>query len=85
MRANRQTARLSSWPYAIGFGDDIDAGLQDLVKKDLTGWLESVNDLPSGEGAIAMTNLGDGRIRANIQIRWDEKGEQQLIAVETIL
>ncbi|ABA89397.1 type IV pilus minor pilin PilV [Syntrophotalea carbinolica DSM 2380] len=85
MRANRETARLSSWPYEIDFGNTPDGGLPTLVQQDLTGWLGSVDDLPNGEGAITMTNLGNGRIRATIQVRWDEKGDPQLITVETIL
>jgi type IV pilus assembly protein PilV len=85
MRANRETARLSSFPYQIDFGGDPDSALSTLVKEDLIGWLGALNALPNGEGAITMTNLGGGRIRANVQVRWDEKGEQQLITVETIL
>ncbi len=85
MRANREIARLSSWPYQIDFGSNPDAGLPALVQQDLTGWLDSLDDLPNGQGSVAMTNLGGGRIRATIQISWDEKGDPQLITVETIL
>jgi type IV pilus assembly protein PilV len=84
MRANRETARLSSWPYQIDFGAAPSVS-DPLALQDLTDWVAEVHNLPQGEGAVTMANLGNGRIRATIRIRWSEKGEQQLITFETIL
>lgn len=84
MRANRETARLSSWPYQINFGAEPSSS-DSLALQDMNEWLAAIGDLPQGEGAIAMTNLGGGRVKATIRIRWNEKGDQQLITVETIL
>lgn len=86
MRANRDTARQASWPYQIdSASDEVSTSLPALVQADLNGWLAAVDDLPDGEGAITMQNLGSGRVKATIQVRWDEKGDQQQITVETLL
>lgn len=86
MRANRETARKSSWPYQIDSAEEeVSTSLPSLVQQDLNGWLGAVDDLPEGEGAVTMENLGSGRVKATIEVRWSEKGDQQQITVETLI
>ncbi|MEZ4600195.1 MAG: type IV pilus modification protein PilV [Syntrophotaleaceae bacterium] len=86
MRANRETARQSSWPYQMDSeAGPVSSSLPALVQDDLNGWLAALQDLPEGQGAITMENLGSGRVKVTIQVRWNEKGDQQQITIETII
>lgn len=84
MRANRTAATSSPWPYEIAFGATPAVTLPTLVKADLDGWLAAVATLPSGQGAIDISNTASG-IEATISVRWIAKDGQQTIQVDTQL
>lgn len=78
MRANRPAA-VEADAYDINFGGTGSAGT--VAGNDLLAWKAALaNDLPEGDGAIAVDNTG----RARIRIQWREGVESdQLQTFET--
>jgi len=70
MRANPDG--MGSSAYDVDFSDNPTAGT--MAETDLTQWkADLADDLPSGNGRIQTTDLGQNLYRVTVDVRWDDQ------------